>query len=128
MPVKKQQHATSRATDADRLIGKRVRIARLTAKLSQTELGRHLGVTFQQIQKYENGKNRIAVGRLEQIAEACRCPIGALFAKDVHNGHTDIFANRNVIALVQPFNTIANDAVQRAIIGLVKTIAETHAT
>jgi transcriptional regulator with XRE-family HTH domain len=119
MPVKK----CSRVTDADRLIGKRVRIARLTAKLSQAELGRRLGVTFQQIQKYENGKNRIAVGRLEQIAEACGCPVGAMFGKDAHN----LFANRNVIALVQPFNTIANDAMQRAIIGLVKTIAETHA-
>jgi transcriptional regulator with XRE-family HTH domain len=51
-------------------IGQRIRAQRLNCNMSQTELASRLGVTFQQVQKYEKGVNRIGAGRLEQIAEA----------------------------------------------------------
>ena len=59
----------------DAEIGKRVRTLRLHRGMSQAELGTHLDVTFQQIQKYENGANRISAGRLHRIAEILGVPI-----------------------------------------------------
>ncbi len=61
-----------RTSEADRAIGARVRTYRLTAGLSQTDLANRLGVTFQQVQKYENGKNRISAGKVCAIAEALK--------------------------------------------------------
>ena len=55
-------------TDADSQIGAKLRLYRAIAKMSQGELGAALGVTFQQVQKYERGTNRIAATRLQQIA------------------------------------------------------------
>ena len=53
-----------RAQKIDKVIGRNIRIHRLAKKLSQTELGDELGVSFQQVQKYENGTNRVGSGRL----------------------------------------------------------------
>lgn len=55
-------------SDADRLVGKRLQFWRCSRGLTQTELGREIGVTFQQVQKYENGSNRISAGRLAKVA------------------------------------------------------------
>src|SRR6202035_5630348 len=57
-----------RAQKIDKVIGRNIRIHRLAKKMSQTELGDQLGVSFQQVQKYENGTNRVGSGRLYQIA------------------------------------------------------------
>jgi transcriptional regulator with XRE-family HTH domain len=54
--------------DIDVQVGQRIRILRLEAKVSQTELAEQLGVTFQQVQKYEKGVNRVGAGRLTKIA------------------------------------------------------------
>jgi transcriptional regulator with XRE-family HTH domain len=62
----------------DVVLGENIRTARLAAGLSQTDLGRACGVTFQQIQKYENGTNRIGGSRLMQIAEALKTPAATL--------------------------------------------------
>jgi transcriptional regulator with XRE-family HTH domain len=56
-------------------VGRRVRVERISRGLSQTELGDRIGVTFQQVQKYESGTNRISIGRLTRI--------GRLFGVDV---------------------------------------------
>lgn len=58
-----------RITDADQRLGQRIRSRRLEMGVSQMQLADMLGVTFQQIQKYEKGKNRVAASRLQQIAE-----------------------------------------------------------
>ncbi len=63
----------------DLIIGRNIRAVRLERALSQEALAARLGLTFQQIQKYENGSNRITGGRLCQIAQACRIPIARLF-------------------------------------------------
>lgn len=60
-------------------VGRAVRTARLTMGISQTALGNELGVTFQQIQKYENGLNRIGVGRLHAIARVLEVPLTYFF-------------------------------------------------
>jgi transcriptional regulator with XRE-family HTH domain len=64
---------------ADRRVGSRIRIRRRSLNISQTRLGNALGITFQQIQKYENGTNRIGAGRLQQIADALECDVGWFF-------------------------------------------------
>jgi transcriptional regulator with XRE-family HTH domain len=63
----------------DAEVGKRVRTLRLQRGLSQTELGNLISVTFQQVQKYEKGTNRISAGRLQRIAEVLTVPIAFFF-------------------------------------------------
>jgi transcriptional regulator with XRE-family HTH domain len=68
-----------RPTSADGQLGESIRAHRLILGMSQSELAEQLGVSFQQVQKYEKGANRIGAGRLPQIAEIFNVPIGALF-------------------------------------------------
>jgi transcriptional regulator with XRE-family HTH domain len=63
----------------DAEIGQRVRALRLQRGLSQTELGQLISVTFQQVQKYEKGANRISAGRLQRIAEVLGVPVAYFF-------------------------------------------------
>ena len=63
----------------DAEIGKRVRTLRLQRGLSQSELGALISVTFQQVQKYEKGTNRISAGRLQRIAEVLSVPVSFFF-------------------------------------------------
>jgi transcriptional regulator with XRE-family HTH domain len=63
----------------DSLVGERIRLLRKRRNMSQTDLGKALGVTFQQVQKYENGKNRVGASRLHQVATALNVPITELF-------------------------------------------------
>ena len=60
-------------------VGQRIRILRLAAGLSQSELAERIGVTFQQVQKYEKGMNRVGAGRLTKIARVLNVPIGSFF-------------------------------------------------
>jgi transcriptional regulator with XRE-family HTH domain len=62
----------------DTVVGENIRMARLVAGLSQADLGGACGVTFQQIQKYEKGTNRVGGSRLMQIAEALKVPAATL--------------------------------------------------
>src|SRR5919198_5422244 len=68
-----------RADNRDAEVGRRVRSRRLECRLSQTELAERIGVTFQQVQKYEKGVNRIGAGRLQRISEALEVPISFFF-------------------------------------------------
>jgi transcriptional regulator with XRE-family HTH domain len=76
MPTKRKYRGRADHRDAE--VGRRVRAQRLARGLSQTELGTKIGVSFQQLQKYENGGNRIGAGRLERIAEALKVPVSFL--------------------------------------------------
>jgi transcriptional regulator with XRE-family HTH domain len=60
-------------------VGQRIRIQRLAAGLSQSELAERIGVTFQQVQKYEKGMNRVGAGRLTKIARVLNVPVGSFF-------------------------------------------------
>src|SRR5436190_20886443 len=63
----------------DTHVGARIRMRRLMLALSQTQLGDALGLTFQQVQKYENGSNRVGAGRLQHIASILRVPVCFFF-------------------------------------------------
>jgi transcriptional regulator with XRE-family HTH domain len=63
----------------DKHVGSRVRIRRLMMDMSQEKLGQGIGLTFQQIQKYEKGANRIGAGRLQQISSVLQVPVSFFF-------------------------------------------------
>ncbi|WP_019222889.1 helix-turn-helix domain-containing protein [Bartonella rattaustraliani] len=69
-------------------VGKKIRFRRNFMKISQKQLGRQLGVSFQQIQKYEKGINRVAAGRLQEIAN--------ILDVDISYFYTDITQKKNV--------------------------------
>lgn len=71
--------AKRRLNEADIEVAKRVRLRRMELRISQTELGDALGITFQQVQKYEKGTNRITAGRLHKIADVLRVPVTFFF-------------------------------------------------
>ena len=72
MPSKKQH-------EIDAYIGARVRLRRLMLEMSQEMLGNKLGLTFQQVQKYERGINRISAGRLFALATALKVPVSYFY-------------------------------------------------
>lgn len=72
-------HAPKRCTDLDARIGERIRTRREAMRLTQTDLGRALGVSFQQLQKYEQGKNRIGAGRLQEVADLLGVPVASFY-------------------------------------------------
>ncbi len=63
----------------DRFVGSKVRMQRVMLGLNQTQLAKPLGVTYQQVQKYEGGTSRIGAGRLQQIAEVLQVPVSFFF-------------------------------------------------
>jgi transcriptional regulator with XRE-family HTH domain len=69
-------------------VGSRVRLRRMMLSMSQEKLGEHLGITFQQIQKYEKGTNRIGASRLQHIARVLQVPV-SFFFEDAPAGPND---------------------------------------
>jgi transcriptional regulator with XRE-family HTH domain len=119
------------ARDAE--IGRRIRALRLERGLSQTDLGNLLGVTFQQIQKYERGANRVAAGRLQRVAEALEVPItffyeGSTSGED--RGDVDtidvglgFLETAGAVRLVRAFSRIRDPEMRRTVMELVEKIA-----
>jgi len=117
----------------DAEIGKRIRALRLERGLSQTELGNLLGVTFQQIQKYEKGANRVAAGRLQRVAEALDVPITFFYAgspgeqENVETDSVDVglgfLETAGAVRLVRAFSRIQDPEMRRALVELTEKIA-----
>jgi transcriptional regulator with XRE-family HTH domain len=122
-PAAPKRRADTRDTD----IGKRVRERRLEKGMSQAELSKHLGVTFQQIQKYENGVNRIGSGRLQRIAEALDVPVAHFFrssGKTPAGGPSpaDDLAIEGAGRLLQAYRRIADNESRRALLQIAKSL------
>jgi transcriptional regulator with XRE-family HTH domain len=115
--------------DAD--IGKRVRTLRLQRGMSQTELGDLLDVTFQQVQKYENGANRMSAGRLQRVAEVLDVPITFFYSNLESNRgeHSspkidfDSFQSSDAIRLVRAYSRIKQRGVRLELLRLTEAIA-----
>ena len=119
-----------RSADAtDVIVGRNIRIQRIARRMSQAELARQLGIAFQQVQKYENGVNRVGSGRLACIAEALDLPITAFFQgtrisrKHEDNSALPLIADRAPVRLVQAFARIEDRGVRRAIVRLAESFA-----
>jgi|SRR5262245_3519166 len=116
----------------DRIVGRNIRIYRLQKGLTQTELADELGLTFQQVQKYEKGINRVGSGRLLKIATFLDVPVTALFKGSDEMADSDkhlIFdelARPHANRLLQAFARIDHDGLRRSVVQLVEEIANDH--
>jgi transcriptional regulator with XRE-family HTH domain len=120
----------------DKHVGSMVRMRRLMLDMSQTKLADALGITFQQVQKYENGTNRISASRLQQIAEFLQVPIMFFFgglstmqkrgrsarAPIVPDETSALFASSDGIRLVKAYWQIKRQSLRRAIVQLVEDL------
>ncbi len=119
-------------------VGSRVRLRRTMLGHSQEKLGNALGITFQQIQKYEKGANRIGASRLQQIANVLTVPV-AFFFEDAPSGTqttsgmaeensttyvVDFLSSSEGLQLNRAFVNISDPKVRRKIVDLVKTLAD----
>jgi DNA-binding XRE family transcriptional regulator len=80
--AKRKSGSPRGATAIDAYIGARMRERRLALNISQNQLGKELGVSFQQIQKYESGENRVGAARLFDICKALNVPLSSMFERD----------------------------------------------
>jgi transcriptional regulator with XRE-family HTH domain len=112
-------------------VGRRIRIERTLRGISQSTLGRALGITFQQVQKYEKGTNRVGAGRLMRIAKELGVPVGALLGadgetvKELSDGSNTLeyLALPGAIRLLQAFAQIEDKGTKSAFIDLAERIA-----
>jgi transcriptional regulator with XRE-family HTH domain len=77
--MKHKKKTKGQATEVDVHVGKRLRVRRSLLSLSQEKLAEAIGLTFQQVQKYERGMNRISAGRLYQFSKILNVPVGYFF-------------------------------------------------
>jgi transcriptional regulator with XRE-family HTH domain len=121
----------------DRHVGSRVRMRRIMLGMSQEKLGEGLGLTFQQIQKYEKGTNRIGASRIQQISAILQVPVSFLFegapgAIDAESFSgpasplyvADFLATTEGQALIRAFTRIPDIKLRRAIVGMVELIGD----
>jgi transcriptional regulator with XRE-family HTH domain len=115
----------------DVAVGGNVRIWRMAKGLSQAQLANRLGVTFQQVQKYETGGNRIGTGRLVKIAAILGIPISALFqgtnAADPSDPLTALIPDSRSFRLAHAFAAIKHSALRVSLVEMVEKIAAAEA-
>jgi transcriptional regulator with XRE-family HTH domain len=121
------------ATAIDKVVGQNIRIFRVAKQISQTELGTAIGVTFQQVQKYEKGVNRVGSGRLSEIADVLEVPLTRLFDGRVKRGNeaipgplvTDLLSGPYAVKMLQAFAKIPSQDLRRALLHLTQNIGTT---
>jgi len=119
----------------DIALGSRIRLRRRELALSQEQLARQVGITFQQVQKYEHGTNRVSFSRLVEIAQALRCGVMDLVG-DLDKSKSSSLFSRHVARLNEPgaaelleaYASIQSPKHRRAILNLAKQVAEGKAT
>ena len=120
------------ATDVH--IGQRLRMLRIAKGMSQSDVANELGITFQQIQKYENGSNRIGAGRLQEIANLFGLSATFFFqdgpsikTKGLNQpSTTEMLSKKDSFALVKAFNKIRNRAIRHHVVDLVERLANSY--
>jgi transcriptional regulator with XRE-family HTH domain len=117
-----------RADSIDAIVGENIRVLRLARKMSQGALAQKLDLSFQQLQKYEKGANRISAGRLWKIAQIFGVPIAALYEGTHGRLGTEpsalsLITNRDAVRLVQGFDRIKNKQLRKAIVMMVEQSA-----
>jgi transcriptional regulator with XRE-family HTH domain len=129
--------STKAPNPVDKYVGSRVRMRRIMLGMSQEKLGEALGLTFQQVQKYEKGTNRVGASRLQQISEILQVPVSFLFdggpsgAANTNNFSegaspayvSDFLATSEGLALTRAFTRITDAKMRRSIVDLVEQIA-----
>lgn len=124
-------------SDIDRIIGQRLRLRRRELKLTQDKLAQLLNLTFQQVQKYEKGVNRIAAGRLYDIAKGLGVPITYFYdgVEDMLENNRQALAEENpdaaapvmtgeMLELVAAFQAIRDDGLRKSLLAAIKAAAK----
>jgi transcriptional regulator with XRE-family HTH domain len=126
----------------DKHVGSRVRMRRLMLGMSQSNLADALGLTFQQVQKYEKGSNRISASRLQHISQILQVPVAFFFEGAPWDSTqsapvkadapfasyvSDFLATSDGLSLVKAFMCIEGPKLRRAIVQLVEEIAPENA-
>ncbi|HAQ34323.1 MAG: transcriptional regulator [Maricaulis sp.] len=124
------------ANQIDEHVGSRVRLRRQLLKMSQEKLGDELGVTFQQVQKYERGSNRVGASRLYALSHVLDVPVSFFFDGLAEPGHAgmaendqapivyDFIQSPDGVALAQAFSRINDPKVRRRVLDLVRSLAD----
>jgi transcriptional regulator with XRE-family HTH domain len=118
----------------DRHIGARIRTRRTLIGMSQEKLGEALGLTFQQVQKYEKGTNRVGSGRLQDIGDILGVAVTYFFegqegerkaqeGSPIDQAIEEFLARKDSLELVSAFNAITNPAIRRALVDLASASA-----
>jgi transcriptional regulator with XRE-family HTH domain len=129
--------STKAPNPVDKYVGSRVRMRRIMLGMSQEKLGEALGLTFQQVQKYEKGTNRVGASRIKQISEILQVPVSFLFeggpagtanpegfSEDASPSYiSDFLATSEGLALTRAFTSITDAKLRRSIVDLVEQIA-----
>lgn len=113
----------------DKHVGSRVRMRRMMLNMSQEKLGDALHLTFQQVQKYEKGTNRIGASRLQQISEILRVPVAFFFdgqaeadatpeQAQVADYTTAFLADKLALAFARAWSKIESEQVRRALVAM----------
>ncbi len=121
----------------DSRVGAQIRLRRLQLGMSQVKLAEASGISFQQLQKYEKGENRVAASRLALIAETLDVPPACFFAVDpdiAASAHEDARSIRNIIwsrdslRLIDAFTRIKSPVLKKAVIALVEAMVRDRAS
>jgi transcriptional regulator with XRE-family HTH domain len=115
----------------DREVGQRIRAQRLIRKMSQEELGDRIGITFQQVQKYEKGTNRVSAGRLIRISEILGVPVSFFLEGDRSTGGSadqinsalSFLKTAGAVRLLRAYNQIGGSEVRKALVELAERVA-----
>jgi transcriptional regulator with XRE-family HTH domain len=121
-----------RIEPVDKLVGQNIRIFRMAKGISQTELGNSVGVTFQQIQKYEKGANRVGSSRLAKIAVILKVPISNFFDNAASGSDgpvagpvvTDLLISPYAVQMLKAFAKLPSDKLRRSLVVLAESIAK----
>jgi transcriptional regulator with XRE-family HTH domain len=124
-----------RVEQVDKVVGQNIRIFRSAKGMSQTELGDAIGVTFQQVQKYENGVNRVSSSRIAKIAKTLDTPVSSLFDNSAKSADgpvsgpmvTDLLIAPYAVKMLRVFAKLPSDGLRRSILALTETLAKNPA-
>jgi transcriptional regulator with XRE-family HTH domain len=122
----RDDHRPRRVGEQDQTLGNRIRVRRAELGMSQAELATALGLSFQQVQKYEQGKNRVTAHRLEVIAKALSMPIHFFYGGSVNKLSADALISRDPkynLRLLRAYNAIPDTAMKRKLVALMECIA-----
>jgi len=111
----------------DSEIGRRIKLRRLELGMSQSSLGDALDLTFQQIQKYERGSNRVSAGRLQRVAQILDVPVTFFFSDLGKSGGSQLFKlmdSAYSLRVLTALTRIDDRQIQRSIVELVEAIGD----
>lgn len=122
------ENTTLSASEVDRLVGDRIRRRRILMGLTQDQLGESLGISYQQIQKYETGANRVSAGRLYLIAARLEVSPGWFFDPVKSDASSDDFdelgSSRLLMEFVRSFARIKDERLKTVLVSLVRAMAD----